>query len=100
MDYDLWIEMQRFIKRIPFPIVFKWIESRLDSNQNKDKLTNEAQLNIQVDQLAGDHRKAMTQHIPTLKIPAGIMTIGVGGVRHHHFPAAAIRQFVHEKPLR
>ena len=57
-------------------------------------------MNIQVDKLAGEFRKQMTANIPTMKIPAGAIAIGINGTRYHHFPAAVIRQHVHEKPLK
>ena len=42
----------------------------------------------------------MTTHIPTMKIPAGDIAIGINGIRYHHFPAAVIRKHVHERPLK
>jgi hypothetical protein len=42
----------------------------------------------------------MTTNIPTIKIPAGDIAIGVNGIRYHHFPAAVIRKQVHENPLK
>jgi hypothetical protein len=99
MDYDLWVETRKLLQIIPIKIEFKWIESHQDSKKKK-KISNGAELNIQVDKLAGDHRKSMATHIPTMKIPAGDIAIGINGIRYHHFPAAVIRKHVHERPLK
>ena len=62
MDYDLWVETRKLLQIIPIKIEFKWIESHQDSKKKK-KISNGAELNIQVDKLAGDYRKSMATHI-------------------------------------
>ena len=91
--------MRTLIKLIPLQIVFTWIESHQDDKQDNEDLSNSARLNIQVDKMAGEHRESMTEAIPTMKIPAGVVS-GVKGVRYHHFPAEIIRSQVHAPPLK
>ena len=100
MDYDLWVEMRNLIKQIPLKIDFEWVAGHQDTKQGNDELSNTAKLNIQVDQAAGEFRKEMQQPIPTMKIPAGVVAIGVNGTRYHHFPADIIRTQVHAPPLK
>ena len=100
MDFDLWVEMKEILQQIPFKIKFQWIASHQDNNNSNTPLSNGATLNIQVDHMAGEYRRTMTTHIPTLAIPSGKIAIGIRGVRYHHFPAATIRKVVHEQTLR
>ena len=100
MDYDLWVEMRTLLKLIPLKIDFEWIQSHQDKKQGNEELSNTAKLNIQVDKIAGECRENMTRPISTMKIPAGVVAIGVNGIRYHHFPEDIIRTQVHASPLK
>ena len=99
MDFDLWKEIQRILRIIPLKIRFKWIESHQDDKKKKGPRTDAATLNIQVDARAGALSAKMKHHVPTLTIPSSQISISIGNVQYHHFPATAIRNHVHKPGL-
>ena len=103
MDYDLWMEIQNLKRLLPFKIRFKWVKAHQDESIDPRDildLPDPSQLNIQVDAMAGEYRRTMPTHVPTIRFPAGRLWIGVNGVYHHHFPAKAIRMHVHGPALK
>ena len=94
------MELRRIKKLLPFTVIFRWVQSHQNDGIPSELLSDASRLNVQVDRMAGEISHNMSSHVPTLRIPSGVIAIGVGGVLHHHFPQKVIWMHIHERALR